>query len=125
MAQPVYPALGVNPDEEGFVREPAIDPVSRTPLEDGAYLVVKTKTKIPLRWSFVYSQLSNANKETLDAFWEDSAGCGAIPIKFTDPTNSTAYFVHFTDKPKSTLEGDGQATWRVEINFLEAIGTYT
>ena len=53
------------------------------------------------------------------------AGCGAIPIKFTDPTNSTAYFVHFTDKPKSTLEGDGQATWRVEINFLEAIGTYT
>ena len=68
MAQPVYPNLGVNPDEEGFVREPAIDPVSRTPLEDGAYLVVKTKTKIPLRWSFVYSQLSNTNKETLDTF---------------------------------------------------------
>jgi len=125
MAQPVYPTLGVNPDEEGFVREPALDPSSRTVLEDGAYLVVKTKTKIPLRWSFVYSQLSNTNKETLDDFWEDSAGCGAVPIKFTDPTNSTAYFVHFTDKPRSTLEGDGQATWRVEINFLEAIGTYT
>lgn len=125
MAQPVYPNLGVNPDEEGFVREPAIDPTQRTPLEDGAYVVMKTKTKIPLRWSFVYSQLSNTNKETLDTFWEDSAGCGAVPIKFTDPTNSTVYFVHFTDKPRSTLEGDGQATWRVEINFLEAIGTYT
>ena len=125
MAQPVYPTLGVNPDEEGFVREPALDPSSRTVLEDGAYLVVKTKTKIPLRWSLVYSQLSNANKETLDEFWEDDAGCGAIPIKFTDPTNSTAYFVQFTDKPRSTLEGDGQATWRVEVNFLEAIGTYT
>ena len=125
MAQPVYPNLGVNPDEEGFVREPAMDPTQRSPLEDGAYVVMKTKTKIPLRWSFVYSQLSNANKETLDAFWEDDAGCGAVPIKFTDPTNSTAYFVHFTDKPRSTLEGDGQATWRVEINFLEAIGTYT
>lgn len=125
MAQPVYPSLGVNPDEEGFVREPAMDPTQRSPLEDGAYLVVKTKTKIPLRWSFVYSQLSNTNKQTLDTFWENDAGCGAVPIKFTDPTNSTAYFVHFTDKPRSTLEGDGQATWRVEINFLEAIGTYT
>jgi len=125
MAQPVYPNLGVNPDEEGFVREPAIDPTQRTPLEDGAYLVVKTKTKIPLRWSFVYSQLSNTNKETLDDFWEDDAGCGAVPIKFTDPTNNTAYFVHFAGPPRCTLEGDGQSTWRVEIEFIEAIGTYT
>jgi len=125
MAQPVYPSLGVNPDEEGFVREPAIDPTQRTPLEDGASLVMKTKTKIPLRWSFVYSQLSGTNKAALDYFWEHDAACGAVPIKFTDPTNSTAYFVQFTDKPRSTLEGDGQATWRVEVNFLEAIGTYT
>jgi hypothetical protein len=125
MAQPVYPTLGVNPDEGSFVREPAIDPTERTPLEDGALLVMKTKTKVPLRWSFVYTQLSGTNKASLDSFWEGDANCGAVPIKFTDPTNSTDYFVQFMSQPRSTLEDDGQATWRVEINFLEAIGTYT
>jgi len=125
MAQPVYPSLGVNPDEESFVREYAYDPAIRTALEDGAYLVMTKVTKVPLRWSFVYSQLSGTNKASLETFWEDSAVYGSVPIKFTDPTNSTAYFVHFTGPPRCSLEGDGQSTWRVEIDLIEAIGTYT
>ncbi len=124
MAQPVYP-LSVDPDAQGFVREPAFDPVHRSPLEDGAYQVVKTKTKVPLRWSFVYRYLSGVNKESLDEFWEDDADCGAVPIKFTDPTNSTDYFVRFAGPPRCSLEDDGQSTWRVEIDLIEAIGTYT
>ena len=125
MAQPLYPTLGVNPDQDNFVREPAYDPAQRTPMEDGSLLVMAKQTKVPLRWSLIYRYLSGTNKALIDASWEDDANYGAIPIKFTDPTNSTDYFVRYASMPRSALEDDGQATWRVQVDFIEALGTYT
>ena len=34
MAQPVYPTLSQKPEDENFVRQPAYDPVIRTPFEN-------------------------------------------------------------------------------------------
>lgn len=125
MAQPVYPTTLPNPDVESFVREPAIDPVLRTDLEDGNELVMRTKTAIPWFWSFTYRFLSTSQRDTLMNFWSGSANCGAVVVKFTDPTNSTDYFVRFAAKPQCTLEKSQQQQWRVDVRLRQAIGSYT
>lgn len=127
MAQPVYPTTLPYPERESFVREPAFNPTIQTDIEDGAVLIMRAKTTVPLAWSFVYRYLSATDKETLMAFWEGAtyANCGAVVVKFTDPTNSTAYFVHFTAKPTCQLENSQQMRWRVTVNLLQALGTYT
>ena len=125
MAQPVYPTLSDNPDEESFVREYATDPTKRTKLEGGAYVVMRRLTTVPLRWSFVYRDLSVADRNALLTFYTGDANCGAVVIKWTDPSDSVEYFVRFMGPPQCTLEPTGQNTWRVAVEFIQAIGTYT
>lgn len=125
MAQPVYPTTLPNPDMQGFTRKPAFQPTRNTDLEDGADLTIRTKTFVPLVWSFVYSDLSDDDKEDLMDFWEDDANCGAVVVNFTDPTNSTAYFVKFTAEPDCRLENSQQLRWRVEVNLRQAAGSWT
>lgn len=125
MPQPVYPTTLPNPDVESFAREPAIDPVKRSPLEDGNELVMRTQTAIPLAWSFQYRFLSTTQRDTLMNFWSGSANCGAVVVRFTDPTNATDYFVRFAAKPGCTLENTQQQQWRVQVQLRQAIGSYT
>jgi hypothetical protein len=125
MAQPVFPTLSTDPDEEGFVKEPKETPTFTSEHLDGSMVVGAHKTVVPYIWSYVYRQLSDTDRDTLMAFWEDDANFGAIVIKWTDPTDSTAYFVRFRAKPSCRLERDGQATWRVQVQLEQAIGTYT
>ncbi len=124
MAQPVFPTLARNPATEGFEKVPATDPTIRTPLADGASLVQAKFTRVPWLWSWRYPFLSEANRVTLMAFYEGDANYGAVPVKWTDPSDSTDYFVRFADRPLPRLEEDG-VSWRVEMKLLEAIGTYT
>jgi len=125
MSQPVYPTLSRDPAREGFVKQPAFDPTIRTSFEDGAYLVLSKTTNVPYMWSFHYRYLSTTDKDTLMAFYEDDANYGAIVIKWEDPSTSTNVFVHFAGPPNCTLENDSNDEWQVELNFVEAIGTYT
>lgn len=126
MAQPVYPTLSSNPDEGSFVREPLADPTIRTPIIDGAYLVMAKTTAVPDTWSFAYRNLSTTDRDTLLDFWADDANFGAVVVKWTDPTDLTDYFVHFADKPKVTREtGVQQNLWRVEVSLVQALGSYT
>lgn len=126
MAQPVYPTLSQNPENESYTREPAFDPTVRTRYEDGNAMVMATQTKVPLVWRFVYRDLPEADMNTLLAFWSGSAHYGAVVVKFRDPTNSTDYFVRFTAQPACTLEEQtGLNAWRVEVNLLQALGSYT
>lgn len=126
MPQPVYPTLSQNPENEGYTREPAYDPTQRTPLEDGAQLVMATQTKVPFVWRFVYRSLPEADMNTLLSFWSGAANYGAVVVKFRDPVNLTDYFVRFTAQPHCTLEEQtGLNVWRVEVNLLQALGSYT
>ena len=125
MAQPVYPTLSELPDDDSFSRQYATDPTKRTRLEDGAYLVMATLTTVPLTWSFTYKELSATDRDSLLTFYSGSANYGAEVIKWTDPSNTTAYFVQFMGMPRCTLAKGGQNKWHVEVDFLQAIGTYT
>ena len=124
MAQPVYPTLARTPQASSFQKWRAFDPTERTALEDGAYLVMATLTAVPWFWAFEYVALSAADRTTLLTFYADDANFGAVPIKFTDPTDSTAYFVRFAGPPQCQQE-ERAGIWRVKISFIEAIGTYT
>jgi hypothetical protein len=45
-------------------------------------------------------------------------------VKFTDPTDSTDYFVRFAAKPQCTLENTQQRRWRVDVQLRQALGSY-
>jgi hypothetical protein len=125
MSQPVYPTLSISPVRSGFEKSAAFDPTIRTQLEDGAYLVTGKVTRVPYFWRFRYRFLSDTDRETLMEFYTDDSTFGAVPIKWTDPTNSTAYFVHFAGQPECVIEEGEVDLWNVSVSFIEAIGTYT
>lgn len=126
MAQPLYPVLSQQPENEGYTRAPSFDPVIRSRTEDGNPMAMATHTRVPLAWRFTYRCLPEADMNTLLAFWEDDANYGGVVIRFTDPTNAASYFVRFTSQPQCTLEEQtGLNQWRVEVTFLQALGTYT
>lgn len=126
MAQPVFPTLSRDPSaNDDYLREPSRDPTHRTKLADGAYLVQAQATYVPLVWSFALKGMTASDVSTLLAFWADDANYGAIPIKFTDPDDSTAYFVHFLDRPRVKRPRDSTGTYTIALQFIEAVGTYT
>ena len=125
MAQPVFPTLTAAPVDEGYSRNYAIDNRIVTPLEDGRILSMKKYTDVPLRWTVIYRDMTETDYETLMAFYEDDADWGNTPIKWTDLTNSTDYFVYFDGPPDVSRKNDNSDEWRVTINFLEALGSYT
>jgi hypothetical protein len=124
MPQPVYPTTLPNPDVEGFVRTPAIDPVERTRVEDGPPLVMRTKTFVPRRWTLVYRELTETQMNTIVNFWEGDANCGAVVVKYADSTNNTAYWVRFAAMPDCQLEHTQQQRWRVVVQFEQDPGSY-
>jgi hypothetical protein len=125
MSQPVYPSTLPNPDAESFTRGPAIDPTLRTDLEDGGELVMNTKTRVPLFWSFSYRFLTSAERDTLMNFYAGDANYGAVVVKYTDPTDSTAYFVRFAAKLMPVLERSQKGEWRIDVQLRQAPGSYT
>lgn len=127
MPQPVFPTLDMDPVDEGFTKTSGADNRIVTAFEDGYIQSMQRFTDVPLRWSFVYRHLSSADYATLQAFYEDEddANWGNTPIKWTDPTNSTDYFVYFDGPIEVVREDDDSGTWRVTVNFLEALGSYT
>lgn len=93
-------------------------------MENGAPLVMAKATAVPLTWSFIYPYLNDTQLTALLDFWADDANYGAIPVQFTDPTNATAYFVHFLAEPSVSLS-EAPDYHQVQVQLLEALGSYT
>jgi hypothetical protein len=127
MSQPVFPTLTIDPVEDGFSQAYAYDNRISTTFEDGKMLTMKRYTDVPLTWVVNYHHMSATDLATLMEFYEDDddADWGNTPIKWTNPVDSVAYFVYFNGPPEFMRESDDSDSWRVIINFLEALGTYT
>ncbi len=128
MPQPIYPTLSKGPVVNGYVREPSVDPALRTPLEDGGQQAINTMTRVPLFWFVPYEDMTAADVTTLLNFWAhptDGANHGTVVVKYTDPTNGSSYFVWMLNRPRCTLETTQQQRWRIEVQLLEALGSYT
>jgi hypothetical protein len=126
MAVPNYPTFTPpqKPEQEGFHREPAYDPVLRPQFESGSEPWRSRVTKVPWRWSFEYRSLSTSNRNTLMTFWSDTVCNGAAVFRWTDPTDNVAYYVRFAAQPADDLEPDGSGTWRVRVQLQQALGTW-
>ncbi len=127
MTTPVYPTLSPAqlPEQDGFSRLPAYDPVLRPEFENGVETARARHTQVPWAWSFNYRALSTGNRDSLLTFWAQTVQCGAAVFQWTDPTDNVAYWVRFADVPKAELEADGTGTWRVDIQLRQAIGSYS
>ncbi len=127
MAQPDFPTLSPAhlPEQETFRRNPAYDPVVRPEFEDGIETSRSRVTQVPWDWQFHYRGMTTTNRNTIMTFWSDTVSHGATVLHWIDPTDNVAYFVRFAEQPQAELEPDGTGTWRVQMHFRQALGTYT
>jgi hypothetical protein len=126
MAVPDFPTFtpAQKPEQDGFHREPAYDPVLRPQFESGSEPWRSRVTKVPWLWSFEYRGMTTGNRNTLMAFWSDTVSNGAAVFHWIDPTDSVAYYVRFAAQPQADLEPDGMGLWRVRVQLQEALGTW-
>lgn len=109
-----YPTLSQNPDADGYKQEPSIDPTLRSETESGKVITRARFTRVPKRFSFKYDQLSNTDKETLEAF-EIARGYGSESFNWTNPINSTVYEVRFQKPIVFELADNLLNEWKVSV----------
>ncbi len=125
MAQPVFPTLSRYPIDTGFNKRFAFNNAQFTSFDDGHVLAMAKATDVPMQWRVRWERMTETDRSTLMAFYEGDANWGVEPIKWTDPTDSTAYFVHIQEVPEVRSEGDDTDEWTISLTFLEALGSYT
>lgn len=113
-----YPTLAENPDVQGFKEGPAVDPTIRSETEAGYRITRKRFTRVPKKWDFKYTQMSNADKEALATF-EESVGYGSGIFNWTHPVSSTQYIVRFAELVKYDLSESDNNEWDVSVSLEE------
>ena len=115
MALPAYPSLSKNPDVENWKEEPASDPTVRSPCESGVSVTRARFTTVPTKIRYVYRNLSNTDKESLETFEQDTVNYGAGSFTWTHFIKSTSHTATFSRPIKYTLEKSLQNLWKVEV----------
>ena len=93
MTTPNFPAI--KSDSSKFSEMGLSDPAMTTPTEGGYQITRPRFTRRPRRaFKIGFTLLTKAQKETLQAFWEDRLG-GSRAFNFTHPENGTIYTVRF------------------------------
>lgn len=105
-----FPTLSMLPDGDSLQIEadnPAIEPQDT----DGGYLITRPQyTRTPPRtFSFMYSDLGQADRDALDNFWNQVKG-SSVAFNWTDPTSGTVYNVRFDKGFKLQLQRWGVAS---------------
>lgn len=111
-----YPTLYINPDAQGSAIDfGSIDTVVRFRTEDGSVKIRRKFTGelevFPLR----YSNMSNSDKETLEAFYKTELSMGEGDFTFTHWDTSTVYNAVFLGKPKFSRSRSNDGTWNVSM----------
>ena len=90
---PTYPTLSQDPDVNGFKEEPIIDPTIRSEMESGDVTTRARFTGVPLKWTYRYTQLSNADKLLLATFERSTVNYGAASFTWTNPQDDAEHEV--------------------------------
>lgn len=122
MATPVFPTLpsGMLPDSQQFT-ETAEDPAKREDME-GGYVVSRAKhTRKPRRtWGIGFRDLTDADKVTLDDFWDTVRG-GSLILNWTHPKTSVVYAVRFKESMNWKYVGWGpRSNWDCSFTLEQA-----
>jgi hypothetical protein len=113
-----YPNTLPEPDVQGFEESPAIDPTLRSEMESGKRITRSRFTKIPKKWRFQYTQLSNDNKNTLKSF-EESVSYGSDSFDWTHPIDDESHSVRFAEPVKYVLSDSDNREWDVTVILEE------
>jgi hypothetical protein len=95
MPEPIFPTLSKHPDAESFkisVPNPSKDGQDT----DGGYFITRPKyTRRPPRsFKFQYKDIGQADRVTLEAFWDQVKG-SSVAFNWTDPTTNVLHNVRF------------------------------
>jgi len=115
MSLPTYPSLSKNPDVESWKEEPVADPTIRSSYDSGVSGTRARFTTVPIKIHYVYRDLSNTDKETLETFEQDTVNYGAGSFTWTHFIKSTSHAATFSRPIKYTLEKSLQNLWKVEV----------
>lgn len=99
-----YPTLAIDFDASTF-KEVSENPVIKGGDTEGGYTVTRPRfTRRPRRmFSFQHVDISEANRVTLQNFWDGHFG-GSLAFNWTHPVTSVVYNVRFA--PDMTLDFD-------------------
>jgi len=126
MSQPSYPSLSAVPDlSEGFRKQRAYDPTIRDEAADGYVFTRARHTSVPYEWWFTLRDVSQTDMNSLDTFETTTVNFGATVFKWTDPSNSTLYYVQFAEPLQSELEKGATGLWIVKHHLIQALGSYS
>ena len=117
---PTYPVFAQNPDVVGFKEEPLVDPTIRSDMESGDVTTRARFTGVPLKWSWRYSQFSNANKLTLATFERETVKYGADTFTWTHPITEESHEVRFADIVKYDLANSIANEWDIQVFIVQA-----
>lgn len=117
---PTYPSLSQDPDVNGFKEEPITDPTIRSEMESGDVVTRPLFTGVPLKWSYKYTQLSNADKLLLATFERSTVKYGALSFTWTNPQDDTDHEVRFTELVKYALNRSNNNEWDVQVALAQA-----
>lgn len=115
MPDPVFPTLSRSQDSKNLSIE-LEDKALKTEME-GGYVVTRAKhTRKPRRkFTSGFSQLTDADKATLENFW-DAVGGGSVIFDWTEPSSNTVYKVRFAAPLAFKYTGVG-GTNRWDVTF--------
>ena len=113
-----YPTITTQPDSDTYKEEPAADPTIRSAFENGALLTRPRFTKSMKKWTFGYSVLPNADKNTLENFEQNTAVYGSAQFNWIDPINNVSHIVRFAQPVTYQLANNLQNDWIVSVVLI-------
>lgn len=118
---PDFPTLSTDPNARGWSEGPKGDPTIRSEFENGDIQTRPRTTKVPKVWSFTYSDLPDVDKVLIEIFERDTVVYGGAAFTWTNPIDSVAYTVRFSDKVNYDLEDTQEHAWKVDIKLEEVL----
>lgn len=92
------------------------DPAIATPFENGMIQTRPRFTRLRRSWTVKWNGMSNADRDTLAAFWITTAG-GSTAFTWTNPYDSQSYTVRFTAPINEAWTTD--QVWQISISIQE------
>lgn len=115
---PTFPTLTDAPTYP--LKESTEDPVIKSNFEAGYVHTRARFTRMRHEFTLVYENLSNTDKETLDAFCDTVYG-SVTSFTWVHPISGTSYTVRFDGRPRFESVGyDGSAyRWKTEFTLVQ------
>lgn len=120
MSNPNFPTLTMGEDSRFFSVEQE-DPAIRTNMEGGYVSSRARHTRTPRKtFTSGLTNLTNADKATLEAFWDTVRG-GSVIFNWTSPQNAVVYAVRFKEPLRWKYTGKGpNQTWELQFTLEQA-----